>query len=479
MIVAKRDAAADWMLNSIPGSPRATPLENPGGPPERQRGLFNFLTWPFFLAQLFAAEEFFGGMFRPALAQGEEQAKTARQQEDADKGYDTELNGPAQKLGGAEDGVADPATDAMAGLTDAQFDASGDPAKPDESNDGQQASAAGNSDASSSGSSGVAPVSPAHFGAGLDSVAAAGSGTSPLLLSPNDASGDLARLLEASPTLIGTPNVSLVEAIRPLVGEMTEAVTDLPADLLQQTTPVFELVDPIINTATDAVTDVAGIAVNIAEPVLQVVRPALDVATDAVSDIADVALNTAAPVIGAAQPVLHATTDAFAHVARDAFETADSTIDTIHPALSATEALIDVAGDVAENVGVVAEAGSSPLHAAVSVTSELAILPLASGGIIAFDDERAVPKHDLFEGGRYTDYGLALRTEAAENLGPIGQEIDSAGDFSPGQGRHADTTQDRELEKDGDGASPAATPVAADLTGATDDIAIRASDELL
>src|ERR687894_2069951 len=78
-----------------------TPLD-PTKREQKERGLFNFLTWPFLLAQMFAAEEFLSGGPRSAAAD-EERAKLANTGQNKGSGAEGDLPAASGSLRGANE----------------------------------------------------------------------------------------------------------------------------------------------------------------------------------------------------------------------------------------------------------------------------------------------------------------------------------------------------------------------------------------
>ncbi len=109
---------------------------------------------------------------------------------------------------------------------------------------------------------------------------------------------------------------------------------------------------------------------------------------------------------------------------------------------------------------------------------------LVGSGVIAFEDQTPPPigADDIFNGGTYTDYGVALKTDAADNPGRAGDAPAPAGAQEIAAEDAANVEPDRAPASADHTVAPAPAtpaPVVAELTSALDDLGLRGGDSLL
>jgi hypothetical protein len=485
-----RDGSGHIIDSTVP----TPPPYDPGEVPERRRGLFNFLTWPFFMAQLFAAEQFMSGMLRPARAE-EEPSKTTRP-EDADRTGASESNAFAQRVGGPEDGTAPPPAGPLAAMAEAQLPPGPEDAKAtgEDAPSGKAAAANSSSGGSASGGGSSSDQSYSDEGntaapvkAGNGVAGATHSGTSPELLGQDGPSTDLAKLLGVTTAPLG---ISGVEALRPLL-DATNNIAGTP--VIQ---PIVSAIDPILGAAPGVVDDVAGALA----PLDEGVEAVTGTATQAVSALLQAAGSGATPalkildgqldgVMGAASgasDVVNAIVPATL-VPSSVPEILDTLVSSTVQQTSAipetlAKTVADVSGSTIETavslpselIESVAKTATAPLLASPSLTPDLAL-----NDTIAFDENLSFAKHELFANGQYTDYGVAMQSEpvaapaqlARDNVNAIPETLE---DIDP----PATRSDDRARPDDPQTSNSPITPVAQDLAHTLDDIA-RPTDHLL
>jgi hypothetical protein len=345
---------------------------------EKRRGQFNFLTWPFFLAQVFAAEQFFGDAVRPAAA-GEEPLRSARS-ESRGSDFESLPPDPRHRLAGADDAEtaaaavsrASPADDRMQLSKIASAVADRDNGAKENDKDADAGPGSGGGGGGGSAAAPAAEADSIGSTASLvhDSAASelAGPGGSSALFSTADGPitiGDL--LTEGVSDLLGD-TVGIVGTAAPLVQTPGPALTTASNALVGLTEPVVEAAAPVLGTAADTVGALAGNALDTAATIVQTTNPVL-AASSAVGDLAgnvldtagpaqtaaihDAAgpashvLDTAAPIVDAASPVLAAAAATVGDLASDVLGAAAPIAYAVDPVLAtATRAAADPAGDM-------------------------------------------------------------------------------------------------------------------------------------
>jgi hypothetical protein len=207
-------------------------------------------------------------------------------------------------------------------------------------------------------------------------------------------------------------------------------------------TIVQQIDGTLVNDALGPIDDALG-------PINDALAPSVDTATKLVGDgvgIASGVLQAPVALLGASAPLIDAVTSA------------------AKSELPAVAAVVEVGSDFLET-------------AQASQSNGL----LASGGVIAFSDGKAIQLHtdDLFVDGSHTDYGLALRTAVAESAAPLGDAIGHAAHDVPNVTLATDGSRDQHSTNDGDHSPHTLTSVTVELATTLDEAAIRGHDSMM
>jgi hypothetical protein len=407
----------------------------------REKGLWSFLTWSFFLSQVATLEQA-SAAEAPAGGAGDE-AGSAVNPGAGQAARNAFL--PVEPAMLAEMQAAAPQATTQSVVQDATAPAAflasvpGEPAgaiAPDpteESSGARQTSAAPNAEAVTQSLIAVGPDSPSMEGAPgaihlpTTSPADAGPGPvlGPVLGSVGDVVGDVVQVVDTV----------LEQVIAPVLG----GVGDVLGDVVQALDPVLEqVVAPVLG----GVGDVLGDVVQVLDPVLeQVVAPVLGGVGDVLGDVVQVldplVEQVVAPVLGSVGNVLG-----------DVVQVLDPVVEqVVAPVLGGVG---DVLGDVVQALDPVVEQVAAPVADVLSAPLA-SLLGLGAGGgspilvasVVAsstsIDFEAgpaaaSLPLDDLFSGGRYSDYNLTLQADvsAGANAAPGGSllDIDIAAELS-------------------------------------------------
>ncbi|MQA65699.1 MAG: hypothetical protein GEU76_07345 [Alphaproteobacteria bacterium] len=425
------DPATGMGRSSGPDSGPESGPESGMRPPEKPRGFLSFLTWPFLLAQLAALDHALGGLIRPAAAvESADTDQAPASAGDAGSGELSDREYPAMQMTAAEEPRPESRDSEGADPTDAGFGGDshvGVPETPiadDHVLSGVGLTGAIVVNGGSSGGGG-GPLG-AHMTPNAQIPAAGASDGSGTWSIPDvwDSMG------WSQPDGIG--GLSDFGEVLPGVGTTVGNVTGIAGEVLQTAEPVVDSVLPTLAAATNAVTGVVGGALEATEVVVESVPATLDAATDAVTGVVGGTLKVTEPVLDSALSTLNAITDA-------------------------------------------ATGGGGFL---------------GSGGSLAFEAQPspASGTDDLFSGGRYTDYGLAMRTDgtdtAAGGVDPDRDPVDAEGSAPQdgdrgGAEASGDDATDQGEHDSNDLLHAAPAPVFAELASALDDAALRGGDSLL
>lgn len=337
--------------------------------PHKERGLWNFLTWSFFLVQMLAVDQLLGGV-----------AKAAGELDLAGSNADAEpallISGSAPLLEGAGNSLVEEASDSR----------SAGPAK--DVVGAYLTSGRGNGQAIE-----------------LEAIAAVQAVAA--LSLPGTASAGYA---PASAELIPGDDVRISIA-NDIQGEMLDLVIDEVQYLL-------ETIDDIGGSLDDVVS-------GITEPMLDTIGDVLD---DTLNPIMHQLLGAVGDVAGSLDHVLDVVTAAAANLAKETVAAVNDLVGDVAAPLLETQS--DAVPDVAAVIGDVAET-AQPLHAALNLPTKVLdalAMPgnegvLASPGNIIFPVHGSVALDELFSGNRYTDYNLALQTRLPPPIGGIGEAV--------------------------------------------------------
>ena len=353
-------------------------------PPERQRGLLSFLTWPVLLAQASVAEAALGD--KAASLHSEEQQSDA-----AAASLDARNPAPADHhLPGAPAGSLgrDELSDALEGPALPGFQEDFARVDGPEADGGEHAAslarrsaddpeAQGGGGGGGGGSSRPADPRSASAEAQASGDEAHAAAVAARALGPavsfDDAvqPGDIAwATLQAGPpapasvgeTLIGGTLTGVVDTglgtvatvghgVSPVVTDVAGVAADLVDVALQPVGPVLDVVAPVDSVAP-IVTGVAGVATDVVGVALQPVGPVLDVVAPVVNSVAPIVTGVAAiatdVVDDALQPVgstLETVQPVVAGLAATVTEIAEPLVDVIPPVVESVPAIVtDVAG---------------------------------------------------------------------------------------------------------------------------------------
>jgi hypothetical protein len=392
--------------------------------PQRERGLWSFLTWSFFLSQLAV-----GNAFTAGAAQ-------------AGSGVDLKEGGDASNAAKSSSALGTPDLRAIS-MVEPQFAAPPVAAQPTSGEVVASAKPAGveqidlTSEAGLGIQAAIAQSSAAAEGA--QSIAGENGGA----LAP-----------EVPPELI--PGVELPPTIDlpPILGGVLPPALEMVDDLVDGLGPTLDgLLVPVVQT----VDDLASVLAPTLDHVLAPVETLVDGVVGGLQPTLDPLL---APVAGVSEG-LGELLEPIGGVAGEIMVIADPIIDIAEPILSpvmnlvgAAEPILDPALDVAAPVFNLIEPVVEPLLQPLAPVTEplLEMLPLnvgnggllsglfgsnggsdaiASSGSLEFAAQAEVTSHDLFQAGMYTEFGIALHETPAgsetENSDPLANVGDTIG----------------------------------------------------
>lgn len=371
----------------------------------RERGLWSFLTWAFFLSQLTAANAFAGG---GAQVGNGIDLKTAGDSAAGPGGTGSSAPGLGE---GRPIGLDEPqAADVASGATSHRFGG--------ESHE-LRADVAVPVDAT--GDAGHGALLTVAFNAGAPGDAQPGqggndAGTGALPSDPlPDATLGAPLGSDIVPGLI-TPVVDLVEdlgsALSPVLGNVLSPVGAVVDGLVGGLQPVL---DPLLSPVSELVQDVAALA----EPVADVTGQVLHIADPVLASVGDAVEH----VVGLAEPILAPAVNAIEPI-----------VDIAEPVVDAIAPVVAMADPVVEKI---LEPLSPIVEPLLQVLPVLEILPLGingapqgdgaeavvtAGGSLEFENSVEASIYELFEAGSYTEYGVAL--QVPQSGGESGIEIE-------------------------------------------------------
>jgi hypothetical protein len=185
-------------------------------------------------------------------------------------------------------------------------------------------------------------------------------------------------------------------------------------------------------------------------------------------------------------PSVGTTVDTVTGIAGDVLQAAEPVVDSVLPTL---DAVTGVVGGTLKVTEPVLDSALSTLNAITEAATGGGGF-LGSGGSLSFEAQPspASGTDDLFSGGRYTDYGLAMRTDgtdtAAGGVDPDRDPVDAEGSAPQdgdrgGAEASGDDATDQGEHDSNDLLHAAPAPVFAELASALDDAALRGGDSLL
>lgn len=394
--------------------------------PRRERGLWSFLTWSFFLSQLAV-----GNAFASGAAQAADSAADASTPESS-----SQTAASAASFGGSPDFRVEAAPEpqseaASSGTTPVQADALHAAEKMGGIEQLDITSDAGLTMQSEmlQSSSAFASIAPAAEGDGGAIAADVPPGVETAI--------DLPQIVDVPPVLGEVLPPVLDEVLPPLIETVDNLVDNLGSTLDDLFVPVVGTVDDLADalgpTLDLALSPVGAIAGNIADTLGETLDPVLTTVagvTESVGDILEPVGGVAGELIALADPVLDTVAPLLTPVS-DIVAAAEPLLDPV----------LDVAAPVVDLVEPVVEPLLQPLAPALAPVLEILPLNAATGGIldgliggsgetdavgspggIALAVETEAGAYDLIEAGAYTELGITLHetpldtTEAAGDL---------------------------------------------------------------
>jgi hypothetical protein len=306
-------------------------------PPHKERALWNFLTWSFFIAQVLAAEQFVGA-----------QAKAA-------ENMDLRSSDPSAALAPVKPELA--SVDSTAGTPDDIRPSLGG-SLDDLSFQSLKLGQFGGSvvDLDSVAVARVEDLSQSIFVAGYNAEAASSS-NGDTLLPDTVVDVDLPDILG----VIGDATGPLLDTVEDIVATLTDIVGGITDPLLDAVGSVVHAVDDVLEPVTDLVADIT-------QPLGDVVQDALDPVTDAVAALAE--------PLG----------------------------DVVHDVIKPVTALPGITDDLA------------------GTTQDV----LASAGALTLPVLQLAGLDDLYDNGRYTDYGIEVHADVTTSTAAIAGSAASA-----------------------------------------------------
>ena len=423
MIATGRNAAPDSLEQ------RREELTAPDGTariPERQRGVFSFMTWPFYLLPAFAAGQFLDAKLKFALADDD--------------------TGPATKLGKGQSTPDDRDLSAI-GLRLSRDSETSETESPDGSQNALPEAVAVigellrplRSDAPDGEAAEVSTAEASAFG---------GAGSNSMAPSPREPAessarlgddgwsgdGDLACKFEAQPiSPLVTGLIGPLEPAAGLLSPVIHAGANAAADLVAAVEPLVDAVAPVLGATSDTLSNIVDATdlVVAVEPLVDAVAPALGATSDTLGSLADATLAPVGPTIDAAASALETTVDSAGALAADLLGPAEQVIeitglvDDVAPAANALAPLIEVGGDTVANLTGVVQPTIDAVTPVLDATAEAADAAIASPEPIAGIAEAAMTSADS-AAAPVTDVIESASSAPIDELGDVVD--DAAGD---------------------------------------------------
>lgn len=494
-------------------------------PPERQRGLLSFLTWPVLLAQASVAEAAFGER-ATSLHPEEEQSDAAAARFDArdPASADDQLPGALagsigrDELTGALEGPASPGFEEDFARVDGPEADGGEhaaslalrsadaPEAQGGGGGGGGSSSSRSSDPRSASTEAHAPGDNAHPAAPAAAIAHGPTVSFVDAVQPGDTVQGLLQAVHPAHASVGETLTGVVDAglgtvaavgqsVLPVVTDVAGAAADLVDVALQPVGSALDIVAPVVDSVAPIVAGVAGVATDVVDVALQPIGSTLEIVQPVVTELAATVTDIAEPVVDVIPPVIKSVPPTIMDLAGISAEDIATVVEGAPPivagiadaATDAGEPLVTPTLDTLQSIG-----GDSPSSDSLDAGS-IGTLggALASGGVIVIDDGAPPAERASAGDGRYTDFDLALRdltlggrpTKPAD--GRTNDDTLDAADAPPG-------SRDEANDKANDGTSEAAgTPppgeqkigddvgTAGGSTHSVDEVALRADDHLL
>lgn len=357
------------------------------GAPQRERGMWSFLTWSFFLSQIAVGNAFAGGSAQAAAAFGDHSQSSG----DAHTANTTSVPGqPDVRASGGEDAETANAPRAAAQSQSASSTAGPDPVAVERVHLTDDSSSAGRSFSTQGGGL-------------LD-----GGATEPDVPAGEHPDVELPPLAELPP-VVGLPPV--LDGIMPPVLDTLPPILDTIDDLVEGLGPILgDILVPIVETIED-LGDVLG-------PVIDhVLVPIENVVENAIDDVGELT----APIGGAADQILELADPILDHV--------DAVLPPLPDLVEAIEPIVDIAEPILDVIDIVQPAdkpilGILPLNIGGGMAmaeADDAIDVVAAPGHLDFGMNAEPVVHEFFQAGAYTEYGLAMQQAPAGAEGAVGE----------------------------------------------------------
>jgi len=350
--------------------------------PERQRGLWSFLTWSFFLANVLTASELMNGSAHAASTDGD--ANSAHPS-GSDDGNVTLGNDPSGMQHTSLEGtspvlLSDPnETKVAVNGMNAELSAAQGVESPV-----QVAALSATAMSLDAASSWASPVDGAGSPPGGDTGGIGAGGHDPGTTTIIEIIHDGGNILGPVGTIVDTVTAPIVGAVGDVVYSVVPVVNEVVNTVTQTVASAVDTVDHLLGTVTSAVSDtvpavvsdVAGIVTGIADAATGLADHALDTASNVVSDltqtvssltssasdVVDAALNTVTTTVSDTLPALVSdATGLVTGVADTATTVVDHTLDTASNVVSDLGHTIDSAASTVTDTAstLVSDAGSA------------------------------------------------------------------------------------------------------------------------
>lgn len=390
--------------------------------PRRERGLWSFLTWSFFLSQLAAGSAFASGAAQTgsnttdmSAPEGSSQATATAASFHATPDFRVEAASEAQPEA-ASSGAASVGMDAI-----------------------HAADKAGGIERLDFTSDAGLDLQSATYSAGMASTAPAAVSDGVAIDAPRDVEAvtDLPQIVELPPLLS--------EVLPPVIGTIDNIVDDLGSTLDDLFVPVVgtveDLADALAPTLDDILSPVQGLTDGLVDGLESALAPGLSTIAGLTEDLGDFlapVVGTAGDIIGLADPV---------------FDIADSLLAPVTNIVEAAQPLLDPVVEIAAPVVDLIDDVTEPLLEPLAPVAQplLDILPqglgndgplgnlfggnnqtdaVGSPGGIAFAAEVEMAGYDLMEAGAYTELGITLHdttldvdSDAVELVGNVAEPV--------------------------------------------------------
>jgi hypothetical protein len=381
---------------------------------QREKGLWNFLTWSFFISQIVAAQQAAAASATEAETAADDAAHTGAQPADA----------PVSAVA-AEQSSFDPAEVQQAVALPAQ---SLEPGAPTLITFADKASVAGDAEAfgdpeaaQARGQFISADFLQTSSDSGTVEVPGVGQTLDGVLEPVTGIVGDVGQVVDAVLEPVLSPVLGLVgnavEDVAPALEQVVAPVADLTASVIELVEPVLDpiimptaaVLEEVLQTLDPIIDPVTGIAAGATALLGEAVEPVTALVGDVVEPLVPVINDLTAPVGELVSPLLAPLGSVLAPV----------TAPLLAPIAEGISLLDPLTGQGSESVGGSAE---QPLSALLGLGSGEPILIGPVAAAAGSLDLPALPVaggiDDLFVGTSYTDYNLALQSDASAGAQP-------------------------------------------------------------